>query len=233
MILSKAALQLVELTTPDKDVPVLDCVCIEPSGIVVACNRMMTAAVLPIGVEVQKNVPLEDSGRLHTQMVLTSASVRSILKIIPKDRLFHGMLEFCDIDENGNVTVTDGRQKHLIKVSPVKVKFIQYRDEFRAALCAYDNWINTGVEHPVGGTKAIINRKRFKAFVDTLEKVCPYDGNFSPIWIDFSSSDYVVARAKNEITGQQVTAIIPRSAGEWIMIDKSERLLFAQAQKIT
>jgi hypothetical protein len=234
MILSKASLSIVELTTPDKDVPVLDCICIEPTGVTVACNRNIMVAVLPLTSETIKNVPLDDTGRLQAQMVLTSETTRAILKTIPKDRLFKGALEFCDIDNKGMVTTTDGRQRHTMQIAPVRVRFPGYRTEFRTAICGQEDWITTKNEKQMGGTKFITNRKRFRAFVETLEKVCPYDGDFSPMQFDFSSSDYVVARSRNELTNQAVIGIIARGKGNSIEIDKGESILYRmQAKKIT
>ena len=226
MIISKASLSIVELTTPDKDVPVLDCICIEPTGVTVACNRNIMVAVLPLSIEMIKNVPLDDSGRLQTQMVLTSETTRAILKNIPKDRLFKGALEFCDISNDGVVTTTDGRQRHTMQITPVKVRFPDYKTEFRYAL--FDKIINNS------SLFIQTNRKRFRSFIECLEKVCPYDGDFSPMQFDFSSSDYVVARSRNELTNQAVVGIIARGKSDTMVIDKQEVLLYRmQAKKIT
>ena len=224
MIISKASLSIVELTTPDKDVPVLDCICIEPTGVTVACNRNIMVAVLPLSIEMIKNVPLDDSGRLQTQMVLTSETTRAILKNIPKDRLFKGALEFCDISNDGVVTTTDGRQRHTMQITPVKVRFPDYKTEFRNAICG------TIMQN----ISVMTNRKRFRSFIECLEKVCPYDGDFSPMQFDFSSSDYVVARSRNELTNQNVVGIIARGKSDTMVIDKQEVLLYRmQAKKTT
>jgi len=181
-------------------------------------------AVLPLEPGTVKNVPLEDSGRLQQQTVMTSETVRAILKTIPKDRLFKGALEFCDIDNTGVVTTTDGRQRHTMQVTPVKVRFPDYRTEFKTALCG----------SIVQSISVMTNRRRFRAFIETLEKVCPYDGDFSPMLFDFSSSEYVVARSRNELTNQGVVAIIARGQGEPMAIDKRESILYRmQAKKIT
>ena len=244
MILSKAALQLVTLTTPDKDVPILDCVCIEPSGIVVACNRNVTAAVLPLTDSTLKSIPLTDSGKLYSPVVLTADTVGKILRMMPKDNLFKGLLEYCDLqkkldkDRNGfltgadsnsyTVTTTDGRQTHSMQVQSVRLRFLDYRAEFRKALHLH----SAGPVSMQFAGKVIANRKRFKAFVECFEKVCAYDGNFSPVWMDFSSSSaYVVARSVNELTGQQLTAIMSRGEGEWLNVDVKERLLYLTGAK--
>lgn len=250
MILSKAALQLVTLTTPDKDVPILDCVCIEPNGIVVACNRNVSAAVLPLGEQALAAIPLESSGRLDAPVVLTSDTVSKILKMMPKDNLFKGLLEYCDIKKKKDanergfvtgadtnsymVTTTDGKQTHSMQVQSVRLRFLDYKEEFRKALQPKSVVDDTAVYtagNPFFG-RVITNRKRFKAFVECLEKVCSYDGNFSPVYMDFlSSSDYVVARSANELTGQQLTAIMSKGQGEWIVVDPKEKMLFLTGAK--
>jgi hypothetical protein len=228
MIISKAALQLVELTTPDKDIPVLDCVCIEPTGIIVAMNKFVIGAVIPLDEDVVKNIPLQEGKPILRQVLFSSATIRGILKTIPKDRMFKGLLEYCDISPNGDnggeyiVTVHDGRVASTSIIQAIRVKYPDYRVEFRNAATLQSLQRDFTV-----------NRKRFKAFVDVLEKICPYSGDFSPVYLTQNNNGYIIARCTNEMNKQEVVVVLRKSTEKVPNFNCKERYLFTRpAQKI-
>jgi hypothetical protein len=224
MIISKAALQLVELTSPDKDIPVLDCVCIEPNGIVVAMNKFVVGAVLPLDADVLANIPLDAGKPILKQTLFSASTIRGVLKTMPKDRTFKGMLEYCDISPTQGedstahiVTVHDGRVANTSTIQAIRVKYTDYREEFRNALALQSF-----------NPRFIVNRKRFKVFVDVLEKICPYSGDFSPVYLEQNNDEYIVARSSNEINKQVVVVVLRKTPGVVPGIHIKERLLYVK-----
>ncbi len=220
MIFSKAALSLVELCSPDKDIPVLSCLCVEPTGVVVAMNRLIIAAVLPMPISKQAELPIKSSGRILRTTLFAADAIRGVIKAIPRDRKFAGMLEYCDISGEGFVKVYDGKITSSLEIHPIKLTYIDYRTEFREAM------LHAGNPPPQCVT---FNRKRFKVFVDVMEKVCSYDGDFSPMYLDYSSSDYVVARVYNERTEQWVVALLRREESSPKEFSQKESYLYNKA----
>jgi len=142
-----------------------------------------------------------------------------VLRAIPKDRKFAGMLEYCDVDGSGMVRIYDGKITSSLEIHPIKLQYIDYREEFRNAICLRS-------APPVS---AVFNRKRFKVFVDVMEKVCSYDGDFSPVYFDYGNGDYVVARVYNERTEQWVITILRKEESKSVLFSTKESYLFNRA----
>lgn len=215
MIISKAALQLVELCTPDKDIPVLSCICVEPTGVVVAMNRLVIAAMLPLEPKKILELPIKSSGHILHQTLFATEAIRGLLRSIPRDRKFAGMLEYCDMDDSGHVKVYDGKITSSLEIHPIKLKYIEYREEFRRAVSP----------SPASGT-SMFNRKRFKVFVDVMEKVCAYDGDFSSMYMSDSNGEYITVRVYNERTEQWLIGLLRKEESNHTEFSQKESLLF-------
>jgi hypothetical protein len=210
MILSKAALQVVLLCSSDKHVPILNCICIEPDGSVVATNGKAVVAISPAEAKIIEAVPLPGKSTADCygqQIVLSADTVKEIIRAIPRDTQFKGLLEHCSVNlpdsslPTVKVIVTDGKRKSEITVRRMKEKFVDYRQVFKNAFAAAV--LNTQENI----NRVIVNRKRWGLICDVIDKVCPYDGDFSPVYWEFAHDGNILVRAENELTKQRLVAV--------------------------
>jgi hypothetical protein len=226
MIISKASLGVVELCRADKQVPILWMVCFEPDGTVIATNGKVVCAVSPVQKRIADAVPLASKGMLLGQVLLSADSVRELIKAIPRDTQFKGLLEHCAVEVMNSaqikVQITDGKSKREMMLRQSARAYLPYRKVFIEA------WANV-----INGSdgKVVMNRKRMALAMTAIDKVCPYDGDFSPVYWQFTRQGNVIVRAENEITGQRLCAVFSsvdiygqESAG-WLELNDWERKL--------
>jgi hypothetical protein len=230
MILSKNSLQVFNVCAPDKSNAALNCVCIEPSGAVVASNSKVWCWVSPLNEKRSELVPLQ-SGEVHERMVISAGSVEKILKAIPKDTQYKGLLEHCDITrvDGGKpaliVTTTDGKQTHSINVNAMAVRYPEYRKLFADAWASYVGWTE-------GEWKLrCLNRKRLSNVCAVVDKVCSYDGQFAPTWWFFAADGSVLMKSVNELTEQVIWCLFGASETDAIGWTPDECKLFARERK--
>lgn len=227
MIISKASLNLAILCAGDKHIPLMNVVCIEPDGSVVATNGKVIAAVSPVSPEMCAAVPLSGKGLEDTfgqQLVLSAGTVREIVKAIPRDTQFKGILEHCSVRLTPStsvvtVEVTDGKRRNTMTVRTVAPKWIEYKAVFKNA------W-DRGAEEPADGWRVVLNRKRTALMVEMIERVCPYDGDFAPVYWEFARNGNVIVRALNELTGQRMIGVLSAVTGAgaaWMEMSDWER----------
>lgn len=226
MIVSKAALQAAGLCVADKDVPALAVVQIEPDGTVLAANGKAIIAVSPVSSAVRETVPLPDKEALGEVVALSAETARELVRSIGRDSQFKGLLEHVAlrIVEPGKpgvmATITDGKRKTETVVRRIRSEGLPgWRDQFREAFAV------------VGGDgRWIVNRLRLRAVVETIEKVCPYSGDFSPVFWEMHADGTVLVRVENELTGQRAVVVLSGIAGdeaqaEWLPMSIWERRL--------
>jgi len=196
MIVSKNALQVVNLTAPDKQVPLLDTVHIREDGGIVAANRDVVILVSPVKEEVKGAYPLKS--RETEEVTISSDSIRDIIKYIGVDKRFGGLLDNCDIVKKGEkveVMCYDGQRTKVFegKCYPEYFEYMQ----LLTRVCEDSNNI-----------RVVLNVKRLKALIDTIDKVCMDRGDFAPIFFEFTNSGDILIRAVDAKIGTRVMAVI-------------------------
>lgn len=207
MILSKASLQVVLLCSSDKHSPLMNCICIEPDGSVVATNGKAVVSISPVATKICEAVPLPGktpADCLGQQIVLSADTVKEVIKAIPRDTQFKGLLEHCCVslvskDESTvKIVINDGKRKNEITVRRIKDKYLTYKAIFKNAYEATKSGYCATV---------IVNRKRWALICEVIDKVCPYDGDFSPVYWEFAHDGNIMVRAENEFTKQRLIAV--------------------------
>lgn len=199
MIISKGNLKVVDMTAPDKNIPVLDNVLIEKDGTTVGANSRATLVVSPPAEEIRKKVPLESSELAHG-ITVSSDSIRAVIKAIPRDAMFSGLLEHCDVADSGesgvSFTITDGKREHGIEGKKYPRRFIDYK-----------TIVSEAVESKKIA-KVAINRKRLIQMLKTIEAIIPDSNGESPIFLEFSENNDVLIRAVNPANKQRVIGVM-------------------------
>jgi hypothetical protein len=217
---------------PDKSNAALNCICIEPDGSVVASNSKVWAWVSPLSDARASLVPLPAVG-LNTRIMLSAGNVEKILKTIPKDTQYKGLLEHCDIarvEENRPalvVTTTDGKQTHAINVNAMAVRYPEYRKLFADAWASHMVICNEGYRV----VSQCLNRKRISNVCTVVDKVCSYDGQFAPTWWFFAQDGSVLMKSVNELTDQRIWCLFGASDTDDVHMSPDELRLFARERR--
>lgn len=195
MIVSKNALQAVLLTVTDKQVPALDNVHIREDGGVVAANRDSVILVSPVSDEIKASFPVK--GRESEEVTISSESVKDVIKYIGADKRFNGLLENCDVvkkDDKVEIVCYDGKRTKVLE-GKCYPDYFDYKALFQR------------VHGKSIQVKMILNLKRLRALVETMDKVTDDRGDFSPIFFEFTQDGDVIMRSIDSKTGTRVLAV--------------------------
>lgn len=230
MIFSKSALQIVNITkgAPES----LQAVKIERDGTVAAGNGKVVIVVEPTREEATKTlVSFGIAERRPIEAVLSALTVREIIKGLPRDTTFGGLLEYCAIypaeDASGElcIKINDGLRVKAWRVRPLRSRFPDYTATIRSV---YSYAISGGQDAKrTVSCRAIVNRDRFAEMIAVMETVSVWTGgdSFSPAWLEFTGGG-LVYRTVNKITGQRSIAVVYSSlitGKQWLELNDWER----------
>jgi hypothetical protein len=199
MIISKSSLDAAKLASVDKAVPVLNNLCIRPDGGVVAANGKSMIFVSPVLKEIKEKVPLEEHENLE-DVVLSLETVGELMKAVPKDTMFKGVLEHLEVRETGTegevlVKVTDGKRHKDIRCKGFGRRFVDTDRILDEVLGSQE----------LG--RVAVNLRRFLTVVEVLVKVCPDNSGEVPLYLEFYEKATIL-RTVNIKTGQRAVAIV-------------------------
>lgn len=224
MIVSKQNLLVVHTTKADSAIPALDNVHIAADGSTVGVGGKMLLAVSPVNEKVKDKLQniLEEHGA--GDITISSETVKSILKRFGMaDKKFDGMLDHCNIEtineRECRVTQTDGKRRDRFTGKVYRREYVNYKSVLRTAMESVTGSNNLVCEHcgkemDVDKSKKIVlNLKRLLLLLQTIEKIAPDSSGDSPVWIEFTESDYIVIRGINMVNGQRVVGIMSPFTG--------------------
>lgn len=228
MIFSKMALQVVQVTEVDKDLPVFNTVLLRKDGSVVAGNRKTWVWVSGLPEDQRKLVPLSERPMLG-EINIWADSINKLIRAIPRDTQFKGLLEHVEIhhEMSGEVKaeISDGTMNHEIGVRVSNLKMEGWLEVFRNAAASMHN-IASFLD-PSEVMEIVLNRKRLSQLLNVLEKVMAYDGSFSPAHWYFAHDGSVIMRCKNELNGQRMVGVIgAQESDDYLLNDEEEYLLY-------
>lgn len=199
MIVSKTSLLVVGVTVKDKEIPVLDNVHIKKDGTTIGSGRGVTFAVSPVEEGIKEKLHLEET-ELDDALTINSEFAKKILKNIPADTHFGGLLEHVDIENSTgsrvDVSLHDGRQGFSINGR-------KYPDKYTAHEEILQNSLNAR-----NGFRLVVNRSRLQLILDTIAKTCPDSSAETPIFLEFCDNHTILIRCINRVNGQRVMAAL-------------------------
>ena len=199
MIISKQSLNVVLLTAKDKAMPIVDNIHIAPDGTVIGACGNGAVAVSPVLSKVKDKLHLK-STTLKEGVTISSDTAKKLLRNVPNDTVFGGLLEHLDVVSQGGPNVHfvmhDGKQETNISGTKFPGKYIDW-----------ETLISRSIQSETH-KRVIINRARLKLLLETLEKVCPDTSGESPVYMDFTKDDDIIVRAKNLKNGQRCIGVM-------------------------
>ena len=222
MIISKSSLQVLLVTKNDK-IPVLNNIHIREDGTTIGSNGKTILAVSPVGAEARNT--LKDhigDDPLSSAITVAEETAKDVLKNIPKDTQFKGLLEHCNVkidpesDRGVEFTMTDGKRPKVIKGKRWMRDYIQYEEVFARVAATRKEM------------KIVLNRRRLMSLLDAIDKACPDSTGNSPVYIEFSDQNDIVVRSVNYANGQRVMGVMQSYKGiegQWLEEGEWERSL--------
>jgi DNA polymerase III sliding clamp (beta) subunit (PCNA family) len=213
MIYSRANFQAAAVTSKDKDVNVLSFLYFDKSGFTAGIDGKSMMVVEPPSTEYQKHFVIRD---IHSgSFSIPARSVNEILKAIPRDVQYKGLLEQAAItkesDDHVEFSTTDGLQTRAITTKKHRKNFPNIKEILKP------------VYHK-DKVKVCINRARLIKLLTALDKACPDSGGEQPVYLEISSdSGEVLLRTQNVRTGQVAIGLIGSYEGEWLKKSKWEK----------
>ena len=217
MKISKGNLLVVELTRLDKQIPVIDHVHIRKDGCTVATNGMAVMCVSPVTEEMKEKIPLDEK-KMFTDETVASETIKEILKNMPRDTKFKGVLEHCDY-ASGNFELTDGKRRRNISAKTWHRDYINYRDVLKNA------------HKRRNGQRCVVNLKRLLTILQTINKICPDSSKNSAVFLEFTEDDNIFIRSTNNATDQKILAYMKaydKKEISWPELDEWEKDLLGE-----
>ncbi len=203
MIVSKANLRVVGITKMDSKIPELNNVHVKPDGTTIGCNGRVIMAVSPVLPEVKAEVPL-DEHKLDKSITISAETVNEILKTMPKDTLFKGLLEHCELEDGGDrvkATVKDGVRNKMLEGRKYERPYIDSEGMFSEVLAV-----------PFRGTRFAVNKKRLISLLKALDGITEDNSGETPLFIEVSAEGIhgtsLIFRGTNPNNGQNVVAVM-------------------------
>jgi hypothetical protein len=216
MILSRGNLLIVDTTRVDKDIPALDAVHIRGDGSTVATNGLAVVTVSPVNEERRKQCPLDETPSMG-DITIPAETIKDVLKHMPKDSQFRGILEHCDFNL-GKFTFTDGKRKSSLEGKTYPRKYVPYKLIFENAYQAKTE------------TRVAINLKRLLATLETIDTICSNSSKDAIVYLEFTKDNDIIVRSENQITKQRAIAVMSSykgSEGKWMELSEWEKTMFS------
>jgi hypothetical protein len=231
MIISKQGLMVVHTTKADDKIPALNNIHIARDGSTVGIGGKMFLAVSPISDKVRKKIGniFEEKGTIPDKGLTVNAdSIKDILKYIPSDRAYGGLLEHCNIEpikddeRKCRFTMTDGKERTSKTGKLYTRAYLEYKRLFAEAMktCTADE------EATPGNKRIVLNLKRLIVLLEAIAQVAPDSSGDNPVWVEFTKDNYIVIRAINMTMDQRAIGIMMPFTGvegKWLEPNEWER----------
>lgn len=204
MITSKSTLLSSKAVGNDKKNPATSVIHLTGDGDSVACNAKTILIVEGISKDRAEQVPFPGDGEEVSSLVLPVGLVEDIVKVIPTDKTFDGLLELIHLKRDGDeilVTCHDGKSQRTIRGREATRNFIDFRSLLEAL------WYTKKKK-----ARLVIDRKRLIDTLTAMDKIC----GTVPSYIEITEDDDIMIRSYIPQTGQRVMALVTGVLGEWL-----------------
>jgi hypothetical protein len=233
VILSKGNLKVVEMTAPDKAIPMLDNVFIRKDGTTIGCNGRAILAVSPVIPKVREKAKavLVNEKPLDRDFAVSSETAKEVGKTMPRDTMFSGLLEHCDVEDRGQsamFTFSDGKRLKTLEGKKHSGEYIDFME-----------WIGSALRHAADiddtATRVVVNRRRLMALLKAVDTICPDSAGEVPVYLEFTSQDEIILRCENPASGQRVLGVMGTYTGvegKWPELGDWEKSFIKREAKV-
>lgn len=228
MYVSKKNLSVVALTKQDKNIPQLNNVHLAGDGSTVGASGRSTMVVSPVQNEVRKRLEavLEDSGM--SEMTISAETINEVMRAIPADKTFKGMLEHCDVkklsDREVKFTIYTQKRRKVIMGQLFPRSYIHWEEVIKEA-CA-SKVVN----------RVVLNVGRFITLLQVAEKIIGDSSGENAVFLEFTEDNDVIVRGRDATSGQRLIGVMTSYVNkeeQWLRMDQWEkRITGRQAKKV-
>lgn len=212
MILSRSNLKVVEVTDA-KGNAILNNVHIEPDGTTAASNGRAIICVSPVTIENRARITFLDNTPQTKPVNVAAETVKDVLKNMPPDKTFGGLLEHTDFAD-GSFSLTDSIRKKKISAKVYPRDYFDYKEAFRKATKAKSQ------------VRVVLNRKRLIEMLQAIDNVCQDGTGEAPVFIEFTDQGDILLRAQSLANDQRALAYMTsykEEEGKWLEANEWER----------
>lgn len=184
----------------------------EADGSALASNKKVFMVLGPVEKEVREKLVkiLPDSDPGAKRISITPETAREILKNVPRDKRYGGLLEHVDMRADGstgvNVEMTDGKRTR---------KFQFKRRSKSSDAGAVLNHIYRVMGNP-DNTHMALNRKRLLMLLEAMEKASEDASGEAPVWISISREGDIAIRGWDFKFGRPVLGYMSGYKGDGV-----------------
>lgn len=197
MRINKTNLEVYNIISTDKTMPLLNNVHFVKDGSTIASNAQTLVCVSPSDKNDEKDI------------TINSDTIKEVLKALPSNIKFTDQNNLIDIDNYNDkirFSFSDGERKRTIDAKKYNYEYINYKKLIKREL-------NSKVLN-----KIIINKKRLFTVLQTLEKIIPEKSGEFSIYIEITKTSLII-KTIHPKTDQNILAIMLLNNGEWIKND--------------
>jgi len=176
----------------------------------------------PVKRAVQKQVGKWLKGTsIERAVTITASTITEVIKNLPKDTMFKGLLEHCVVKANRNsklkvdIEMSDGKRARTIVGKTFNRDYIKYK-----------NILGKALSDGPANRKVVLNRKRLMLLLTAMDKICPDGTGDSPLYLTFTKDNDVVLRGENPVTDQRCIAVMKsyeHAEVNWLPLDGWEQ----------
>ena len=159
-------------------------------------------------------------------MAVSAATARELLKNIPVDRKYGGLLEVFAAGEDGRVCMSDGKRRREMRV-PVRGGAVDVRAVGRRV-----RELTAAASSSGGGEVGVVSLRALRELLTAVERIAADGTGETPVWVRVTERGEVVARTVVRRTGQRVglymrayTDVEPLEAVSWERPPAGRKLL--------
>lgn len=226
MNLTKANLLVHLISSKDSGINILNHVHITEDGTTVSCDGKIFILVSPVHADLANSFPIQNSGEeLKESVNIKSSSIVEILKHLPADKLFNGLLEQTKVvkrDSKLIFKISTGVTSQNLEIPYNTKPFINFKE-------VLSKFLNRSVPAHIA-----IDRKRLLQLLTTLDKVANDSTENSPVFFEEQNGE-ILLRVINPVTKQIGLGLLPSlnvPEESWKLATKWERTFAIIKKKI-
>jgi len=181
---------------------------INPDGSTFGSNKKVFILLGPVEEELRERLSILLDTPLGNPVSITPESAREIIKNVPKDKKFDGMLEHVNIEEKDETEVkvftTDGKRS----------RDLVFKQRERTA---NTDIIGKRIEESLtreDAVKVCLNRKRLLKLLEVFDKATEDTSGEAPLWLSFTPEGDVALRGWDYKYGRPILGYMNAYKGD-------------------
>ena len=177
-------------------------------GSAMASNKKVFIALAPVEPEIKQRLTVLEESDLNAERVsITPETAKEVLKNVPKDRKFGGLLEHVEVRDTGGeevaVKMVDGKRSRLFNFKK-RGRFSEQETVLKYIYRIIDS---------DSVLTLCLNRKRLLSLLEAMDKVSEDVSGEAPVWLSVSEKGDISIRGWDFKYGRAVLGFMSANKG--------------------